>query len=181
MQCSQCFQGNCQRHPRQDHGDHTKMFSRQAPAFPGEGIIANAPSSASSVNQLIKRKLEKLQEENRGTEERDNEIYRLELEEQRRALEKSKKKRKHDNEKEEQLIKSGLNPSVVANMIRNDTSPSNSTSSSLLSSSSGAEHENKKRKEKDSKKSKKDKDGKDKKEKKKKHHKKSKIKNKLKN
>lgn len=163
--CPHCLEKVCKKHPLFDHGERERRLKSML------------PSSTASINEKIQLQIARLQKEQQGTSFDESDSHRTVLDNERDKLiqksTSSSRKRSLNMEKTEQLIRSGLNPSVAATMVSDSDSDSVSdsdaydTGSNESETSSLSSHDRKRQKSDRSKKSKKDKKSKEKEKKKK--------------
>lgn len=153
--CPACLQGLCRKHPLQDHGERASKLQEQA--------ASSRNLSQSSSLSLIQSQIEKLQNAAKGTTEREQDLYRLQIEQDRKQAEK-RKRRVMSSEEFQLANNTGLHGSVLSAMMAHSDEDDSLSGSSVASSEKSREKKSKK----DSKKRKEKKDKKDKKSRKKK-------------
>lgn len=150
--CPACLEQLCRRHPLQDHGARAAKLVAKAAEL---GTVGSK-----SANDLIQLQIEKLRSGAQGTTDEEQEIYRLNLERDRKNA--AKRKRKNlSSEYLDLASKSGLHASVLSTMMARSSdeySSDSSESENKKKSSEGDKKKNskKERKGKKDKKNKKD-------------------------
>ena len=136
--CAHCLSGDCRKHPLLDHGERHDEILKQS------NLIKNSYQQ-SSINQLLREKISKLEKE-QHYDQMDDIEHRKQLEKEREKLLSNSNKRKFNSE---EYNSSGLNPSVLATMIDSSDEDDDDDDSQI--------NKSKKHKKKDKKNKKKDK------------------------